>query len=164
MSTVAIYPGSFDPITVGHIGVFRRALTIFDELHLLAVHNPAKQGLFTIEERLGLMRSALKESGIDDTGLLIGSLESGLLVDYARKIGASAIVKGFRTSADIEYELPMAQVNRDLSAIETVFLPAEAGLGFVSSSLVKQVAELGGEVNRYVTPSVANALFERFSR
>lgn len=162
MSAIAVYPGSFDPITLGHIGVYRRALGLFDQLHLLAVHNPAKRGTFSIDERIELARSALAESGIDSSRVHIGRVEAGLLVDHCREIGATAIVKGFRTAADIEYELPMAQVNRDLSGIETLFIPAEAGLGFVSSSLVKQVAELGGDVSKYVTREVATALRRKF--
>ena len=163
MSAIAVYPGSFDPITLGHIGVYRRALQLFDELHLLAVHNPAKQPTFSIDERIALAKSALAEAGINPARVLVGRLENGLLVDHCRALGASAIVKGFRTAADIEYELPMAQVNRDLSGIETLFIPAEAGLGYVSSSLVKQVAELGGDVSSYVTASVAAALRERYA-
>lgn len=164
MSAVAVYPGSFDPITLGHIGVYSRALALFDQLHLLVVHNPAKQSTFSIEQRLELIGQALDEAGLDQKRILVGRLDAGLLVDYCRSIGANAIVKGFRTAADIEYELPMAQVNRDLSGIETMFIPAEAGLGYVSSSLVKQVAELGGDVSRYVTPAVAKALRERFAK
>lgn len=162
MSAIAVYPGSFDPITLGHIGVYRRALSVFAEVHLLATHNPAKQGVFSIEERIDLAQKSIAEAGLDTARVKIGRLEAGLLVDHCRAIGASAIVKGFRTAADIEYELPMAQVNRDLSGIETMFIPAEAGLGYVSSSLVRQVAELGGDVSRYVTPAVATALRERF--
>ena len=164
MSAIAVYPGSFDPITLGHTGVYRRALEVFEQLHLLAVHNPAKQGTFTIQERIGLAEQALIEAGVDPARISIGRLETGLLVDHCRELGATAIVKGFRTAADIEYELPMAQVNRDLAGIETLFIPAEAGLGYVSSSLVKQVAELGGDVSRYVTPSVASALVERYRK
>ena len=92
------------------------------------------------------------------------SLSSGLLVDRARELGAKAIIKGFRTSGDIEYEIPMAQVNRDLSGIETVFLASEPGFGYVSSSLVRQVAALGGDVSKYVTPKVASALKVKFSK
>lgn len=164
MPAIAVYPGSFDPITLGHIGVYRRALQLFDQLHLLAVHNPSKQGTFSIDERIALAKTSLMEAGLDSRRVSIGRLEAGLLVDHCRELGATAIVKGFRTAADIEYELPMSQVNRDLSGIETLFIPAEAGLGYVSSSLVKQVAELGGDVSRYVTPSVATALRERYAK
>lgn len=162
MPSIAVYPGSFDPITLGHIGVYRRALDLFDELHLLVVHNPAKTAAFSAEKRLELAEKSLIEAGVSRQKLRLGLLEDGLLVDHCRAIGATAIVKGFRTASDIEYELPMAQVNRDLSSIETLFVPAEAGLGYVSSSLVKQVSELGGAVDRYVTDCVRLALRERF--
>ena len=128
------------------------------------MHNPAKRGTFSIDERIELARAALAEAGLDSSRIRIGRVEAGLLVDHCRSIGATAIVKGFRTAADIEYELPMAQVNRDLSGIETLFIPAEAGLGFVSSSLVKQVAELGGDVSKYVTTEVAAALRRKFGK
>lgn len=162
MSSIAVYPGSFDPITLGHIGVYRRALGLFDELHLLVVHNPSKTPTFGAEQRMELAKKSLIEAGVSLEKLRLGLLEDGLLVNYCKSIGATAIVKGFRTAADIEYELPMAQVNRDIASIETLFVPAEAGLGYVSSSLVKQVAELGGEIDRYVTQSVKTALDERF--
>ena len=155
--TVAIYPGSFDPVTLGHLSVLARAAQLFDELHVLVVHNPDKSAKFSAPEREALIRESLAELGIAGA-VSVSSVESGLIVDAAKRLQASAIVKGFRTAGDIEYEIPMAQVNRDLSGIETVFLPSEPGYGYVSSSLVKQVAALGGDVSSYVTKTVLRAL------
>ncbi len=155
--TVAIYPGSFDPVTLGHLSVLTRAAQLFDELHVLVVHNPDKNARFSAPEREALIRESIAELGISGA-ISVSSVESGLMVDAAKRLKASAIVKGFRTAGDIEYEIPMAQVNRDLSGIETVFLPSEPGYGYVSSSLVKQVSALGGDVASYVTKTVLRAL------
>ncbi len=155
--TVAIYPGSFDPVTLGHLSVLARAAQLFDELHVLVVHNPDKNAKFSAPERETLIRESIAELGISGA-VSVSSVESGLMVDAAKRLQASAIVKGFRTAGDIEYEIPMAQVNRDLSGIETVFLASEPGYGYVSSSLVKQVAALGGDVSSYVTKTVLRAL------
>ena len=163
MSTIAVYPGSFDPVTLGHLSVLSRSAGLFSEIHVLVVHNPDKTTSFSIAEREALLREAVAEVGIQGN-LVVSSLSSGLLVDRARDLGAKAIIKGFRTSGDIEYEIPMAQVNRDLSGLETVFLPSEPGYGYVSSSLVRQVASLGGDVSKYVTPNVAAALKVKFSK
>ena len=160
VSQLAIYPGSFDPITLGHLSVLTRAAKVFDQVELLIVHNPSKKTLFSMVERLELAQASLRELGLSPN-ISVASLASGLLVDHAKNAGASAIIKGFRTANDVEYELPMAQVNRDLSAIETVFLAAEAGFGFVSSSLVKEVASLEGDVSSYVTNAVADALKQK---
>lgn len=163
MNTIAVYPGSFDPVTLGHLSVLARAAKLLGEIHVLVVHNPDKKTSFTIAEREAMLRDAIAELGIAGN-LVVSSLSSGLLVDKARELGAKAIIKGFRTSGDIEYEIPMAQVNRDLSGLETVFLPSEPGFGYVSSSLVRQVASLGGDVSKYVTPKVAVALNVKFSK
>jgi pantetheine-phosphate adenylyltransferase len=158
MKTTAVYAGSFDPVTRGHISVLSRAQALFDQIHVAVVHNPAKSPSFSSAERIELWRASLSELGIDQAGLSFISLESGLLVDYCREVGAKALLKGFRTASDIEYELPMAQVNRDLAGVETLFLPAEPGTGYVSSSLVKQVSGLGGDISKYVTGAVAEKL------
>ena len=163
MSTIAVYPGSFDPVTLGHLSVLARAAGVFSEIHVLVVHNPDKSTTFSIAEREAMLRDAIDEVGVKGK-VIVSSLSSGLLVDKALSLEAKAIIKGFRTSVDIEYEIPMAQVNRDLSGLETVFLPSEPCFGFVSSSLVKQVSSLGGDVSKYVTPKVAAALKVMFSK
>ena len=152
---IAVYPGSFDPITFGHIDIATRAAKLFDTVHLLVVHNPAKDPKLSLEKRVELVKGVLAAV---PGKFVVDSLASGLLVDYCRSISAQALVKGVRTNVDLDYELPMAQVNRDLSGIETVFLPADPAHGFISSSLVKQVADLGGDISKYVPELVAKAL------
>jgi pantetheine-phosphate adenylyltransferase len=152
---IAVYPGSFDPITFGHVDIATRAAKLFDTVHVLVVHNPAKNPKLSLEKRVELVKAVLEAV---PGKFLVDSLASGLLVDYCRSISAQALVKGVRTNVDLDYELPMAQVNRDLSGIETVFLPADPAHGFISSSLVKQVADLGGDISKYVPELVAEAL------
>lgn len=152
---IAVYPGSFDPITFGHIDIATRAAKLFDTVHVLVVHNPAKNPKLSLEKRVELVKAVLEAV---PGKFVVDSLASGLLVDYCRIISAQALVKGVRTNVDLDYELPMAQVNRDLSGIETVFLPADPAHGFISSSLVKQVADLGGDISKYVPELVVKAL------
>ena len=159
MPSIAVYPGSFDPITLGHLDIAARAARLFDELHVLVVHNPSKAPRFSSEERVELIRTSLAELKIiGPAKITIDTLDGGLLVNYCKMVGATALVKGFRTSVDLDYELPMAQVNRDLAGVETVFIPADPVHGHVSSSLVKQVADLDGQVSKYVSEAVARAL------
>lgn len=159
MPTIAVYPGSFDPITLGHLDIASRAANLFDEVHIFVVHNPGKSPRFSSEERVELIRTSLAELKITGPAkITVDTLDGGLLVNYCKMVGATALVKGFRTSVDLDYELPMAQVNRDLAGVETVFIPADPIHGHVSSSLVKQVADLGGEVSKYVTQATAHAL------
>jgi pantetheine-phosphate adenylyltransferase len=162
VKTIAVYPGSFDPATYGHLSVIRRAATLFEELIVLITHNPSKSSAFTAVERQSMLETAIAEAGI--SGVKVELLEAGLLVDRAKALGARAIVKGFRTTADLDYELPMAEVNRDLGEIETVFLAAEPQFGYVSSSLVREVAALGGDVSKYVPGNVAIELARKFSK
>jgi pantetheine-phosphate adenylyltransferase len=152
---IAVYPGSFDPITFGHIDIATRAAKLFDTVHVLVVHNPAKNPKLSLEKRVELVKEVL---AVVPGKFVVDSLASGLLVDYCKGISAQALVKGVRTNVDLDYELPMAQVNRDLSGIETVFLPADPAHGFISSSLVKQVADLGGDISKYVPELVVKAL------
>ena len=152
---IAVYPGSFDPITFGHIDIATRAAKLFETVHVLVVHNPGKNPKLSLETRVELVRAVLADK---PGNFVVSSLASGLLVDYCKEVKAEALVKGIRTNVDIDYELPMAQVNRDLSGIETVFMPADPAQGFISSSLVKQVAELGGDISKYVPQEVVKAL------
>lgn len=164
MKKIAVYPGSFDPVTFGHLDIAARAAGLVDELHILVVHNPGKKPFFTSEERMKLIEASFTEAARfgkafpTSTKLVVASLDQGLLVDYCRKVGATVLIKGVRNNADLEYELPMARVNRDLAGVETIFLPADPGQGFVSSSLVRQVADLGGSVEKYVPAAVVKAL------
>jgi pantetheine-phosphate adenylyltransferase len=159
MSAIAVYPGSFDPITLGHLDIAARAAKMFEEVHILVVHNPAKEPRFSLEQRVALIESSIKDLRLPaGAKILVATLPSGLLVDYCRRVGASALVKGVRTNVDLDYELPMARVNRDLADVESIFIPADPSYGHISSSLVRQVADLGGDVTKYVTPAVAQAL------
>jgi len=159
MSSIAVYPGSFDPITFGHLDIAARSAAMFEELHILVVHNQAKSPRFTLEQRVALIEASLKLIKLPvGSKIVVATLPSGLLVDYCRRVSANALVKGVRTNVDLDYELPMARVNRDLAGVETVFIPADPSFGHISSSLVKQVADLGGQVNKYVPEPVAKAL------
>ncbi|MEN9608227.1 MAG: hypothetical protein RLZZ06_158 [Actinomycetota bacterium] len=153
MSKLAVYPGSFDPITLGHLDIIERALDVVERLQVVVVHNPAKQPFFTLAERVQMVTDALIERGLMGR-VTVDSLESGLLTTYAEEHGAGVLIKGFRTGVDIEYELPMARVNRDLTGIETIFLPSDPANTHISSSLVKQVAALGGDITKYVPAAV----------
>ena len=164
MKKIAVYPGSFDPVTFGHLDVAARAAALFDELHIVVVHNPAKKPFFSSDQRVALIQASFSEAARfgkafpSSTKVVVATLDQGLLVDYCRSVGASVLIKGVRNNADLEYELPMARVNRDLASVETIFMPTDPAQGFVSSSLVKQVAELGGSVDTYVPAAVVRAL------
>jgi pantetheine-phosphate adenylyltransferase len=162
MSTIAVVPGSFDPITLGHLDVIERAAGLFDELHVLVVHNPDKSALIDVDTRVSLIEAALEERGRSTGGRVhnvsVEKWSDGLLVDYCTRVGAKALVKGVRSQVDVAYETPMAIVNRDLAGVETVFLLPAPGHAHVSSSLVRQVAALGGDVSPYVPASVVDYL------
>jgi len=156
MRRIAVVPGSFDPITLGHTDVIARAAKLFDELHVVVVHNPDKHALLPIAKRVELIESAVADLGVEN--IVVASWSMGLLVDYCSDVGANILVKGIRTQMDITYETPMAMVNRNLAGIETVFLMPEPGHSYVSSSLVRQVSSLGGDVRPYVPHVVADYL------
>jgi len=156
MSRVAVIPGSFDPVTLGHLDVIARAVKIFDEVHVVVVHNPGKTALLPIAQRVTLIEKTLDEAGI--AGVIVAQWSVGLLVDYCSEVGASVLVKGLRSNQDLTYETPMALVNRNLAGIETIFMLPEPGHAYVSSSLVRQVAALGGDVRPYVPHVVAEYL------
>jgi pantetheine-phosphate adenylyltransferase len=157
MQRIAVVPGSFDPVTLGHLDVIERAAGLFDQLHVLVVHNPAKSALLPLVERVALIQQAVRESGLPDT-ITVASWSVGLLVDYCTDVGASVLVKGIRSQVDVAYETPMAIVNRNLAGVETVFMLPDPAHAHVSSSLVRQVAALGGDVSPYVPPAVASFL------
>ena len=151
---VAVYPGSFDPITNGHVDILVRALGLFDRVIVALAHNVRKQALFTLEERTEMIRDCVEADGRVE----IDSFE-GLLVDYARKRGARAVIRGLRAIADFEYEFQFAHMNRHLAPdVETVFLMTSEESFYVSSSLVKEVAAMGGDITRVVPPAVVAAL------
>ena len=154
---IAICPGSYDPVTLGHLDVFARAVALADEVVVAIFHNPAKAGTFTVAERIGFIERATAHL----PGVVVEEYAGRLLVDVAHERGAGLIVKGLRDGTDFEYELPMALMNRHLTGIETVFLPGDPAFQHVSSSLVKQVAGLGGDVTGLVPDEVRDALVAR---
>lgn len=153
----AVYGGSFDPPTLGHIDLIRRASRLFPHLHVGIGINPNKRVMFSIPERLGF----LKESLCDLPNVSCGSY-NGLLVDYCREVGAGVIIRGLRAVADFEYEFQMALANRDLAPeIETMFLIAATDKLFLSSSVVKEIAACGRDISAYVPDCVAQAIMKR---
>jgi pantetheine-phosphate adenylyltransferase len=160
MNKIAIYPGTFDPITNGHIDLIQRTLKIFDEVIIAVAVGQQKQPLFTVEERLALIKQSIKEL----KGARAETFDS-LLVDYARKRKSIAIVRGLRAVSDFEYELQMALMNRRLNAeIETVFMMPSEEYTFLTSTMVKEVASFGGEVKGLVPEVVEKAFKEKFKK
>jgi len=151
--THAVCPGSFDPPTLGHLDVIGRVAGLFDRVTVAVLVNPDKSGMFSITERLDLLRATTTEW----PNVTVDSFQ-GLLVDYCTANEIGAIVKGLRAVSDFDYELQMAQMNQGLTGVPTLFLPTTPSYSFVSSSLVKQVASYGGNVDRLLPPIVADAL------
>jgi len=145
-----VCPGSFDPIHNGHLEVIARAAGLFDEVIVAVSTNYAKKYRFALEERMDMARETLASL----RGIIVEPMGEGLLAEYCRQRGATAIVKGLRSSSDFDYELPMATMNRQLTGVETVFLPAEAHYIHLSSTLIKEVAQLGGDISEFVPKSV----------
>ncbi len=156
MTTRAVCPGSYDPVTNGHIDVITRATLLFDEVVVAILHNPAKRGTFPVEQREALLRDCIGSF----PGVRVALFANTLLVDICSELDATAIVKGLRSGTDFAYELPMALMNRQLTGVETVFLPGDPQFEHVSSSLIKEVHALGGDVSGMVPLSVRAALSE----
>lgn len=157
---IAVYPGSFDPITYGHLDIIERGLEVFDEIVVAVANNIEKKGLFTTDERIALIREAVG----DNPRLRVGTFE-GLLVDYVIAQGARVILRGLRAVSDFEYEFQIAQMNHNLRReVETLFMMTSVPYGYLSSSIVKEVASLNGPVESLVPPSVHKALIDRFTR
>jgi pantetheine-phosphate adenylyltransferase len=161
MNSVAIYPGSFDPITNGHVDLIRRGLEIFDHLIIAVARNPGKKPLFTIEERLDMIREVL--SGSDDH-ISVETFD-GLLVDYAVSKGVNVILRGLRAMSDFEYEFQLALMNRKLQRrVETLFMMTGYQWFYTSSTIIKEAASLGGSVEGLVPPSVNKRLVEKYQQ
>ena len=155
----AIFPGSFDPVTNGHIDLIERALTMFDRVTVAVLVNAAKKPLFSQDERLELIQACLPSERVDV------AFFQGLLVDFAHDCGASVIVRGLRAVSDFEYELQMAMMNRELASdVETVFLMPKHDYSYLSSRLVKEVASLNGDVSKHVPELIKKALDRKFKR
>ncbi len=154
----AVYPGSFDPVTNGHLDVIKRASRLFDEVLVAVAVNDAKVGMFSYEERVALLEEALV--GFDNVKV---TRFEGLLVDFVMAQNAQTVVRGLRAISDFEYEFQMALMNRKLNPqVETLFLMASEEYTYLSSRMIKEIARLGGEIDRFVPNSVASALREKF--
>jgi pantetheine-phosphate adenylyltransferase len=159
--SIAVYPGTFDPITNGHLDILRRALALFDKVIVMIAINQRKQPLFSAEERIAFIQDAMPEAD----GRLEFASSDGLLVDFCREHGASVIVRGLRALADFEYEFQFAHMNRRLApGVDTVFFMTDERNHYVSSSLVKEVASLGGDVTGLVPHAVVEALAAKYQR
>jgi pantetheine-phosphate adenylyltransferase len=159
MNRKAVYPGSFDPITKGHEDLIHRSLGFVDHIVVAVAVNVAKQPLFSFEERVALIRECVPDKRVE-----VQSFD-GLLVEFAKKVGATVIVRGLRAVSDFEYEFQMALMNRNLGPhIETVFLVPAFDLTYLSSSLVREVARFGGDVSALVHPAVQKALKRKFAK
>jgi pantetheine-phosphate adenylyltransferase len=157
MTRIAVYPGSFDPVTKGHADLIRRSLAFSDHVVVAVAVNVSKQPLFTLEERVALIRETVQLPNVE-----VRSFD-GLLVDFAKKVGATMLIRGLRAVSDFEYEFQMALMNRTLApALETVFLVPAFDLTYLSSSLVREVARFGGDVSALVDPVVQKALKAKF--
>lgn len=155
----AIYPGSFDPVTLGHLDVIERASKLFDHLIIGVLNNSAKTPLFSVEERVNMLKEATKRlSNVEVRSF------GGLTVDFARECGANAVVRGLRAITDFEYELQIAQLNRVISQdVDTVFLTTNLKYAYLSSSSVKEVAAYGGDISHFVTPQVEEEVHRKFN-
>lgn len=159
LSQVAIYAGSFDPPTNGHLDLVDRASKLFPRVIVALGQHPTRSPLFTVDERVGLLRRVCAPM----TNVEVATFD-GLLVDFARRIGAQIIVRGLRAATDFEYELQIAHANADLAPeVDTVFLPTRTNYGFISASLVREIASHGGDVSRYAPPAVCEALKAKYA-
>ena len=160
MTVSAMYPGTFDPVTLGHEDLVRRGARLFDRVVVAVAANPGKEPMFTVDERVALARNALKDiANVEVTGY------AGLTVDFASQNDLQVIVRGLRAVSDFEYEFQLANMNRHLTeAVETVYLTPTEKYTFISSSLVREVASLGGDISEFVSAEVKKALLERCGR
>lgn len=158
-SSPAVYAGSFDPVTMGHLDLIRRAAELFDRVIVAIGVHPLRKPLFAAEERIVLLKTATK----DIPNVDVVTFE-GLLIDYCGEIGARILIRGLRHAMDFEYELQIAQANRDMRPdVDTVFLPTANRYGFITASLVREIASHGGDVSRYAPAHVCEALREKFA-
>lgn len=162
---IGLYPGTFDPITLGHVDIIQRAMALVDRLVIGVAINRDKGPLFPLEERVAMVEAECASIIARTGGEIVVHPFENLLIDCARDVGAGVIVRGLRAVADFEYEFQMVGMNRALdSSIETVFLMADARRQAIASKLVKEIARLGGDVSRFVTPDVMSALMKKFER
>ena len=161
---IGLYPGTFDPVTLGHVDIIQRAMALVDRLVIGVAINRDKGPLFTLEERVAMIKAECAGIVAKTGGEIVVHPFENLLIDCARDVGATIIVRGLRAVADFEYEFQMVGMNRALDAsIETVFMMADARRQAIASKLVKEIARLGGDVSKFVTPPVVNALKARYA-
>ncbi len=160
MTRIGVYPGTFDPITLGHLSIIRRATKLVDRLIIGVTTNPSKSPLFTLEERLATVAREVERFSADIRVVAYNSL----LMDFADREGASVIVRGLRALTDFEYEYQMAGMNQQLNdRVETVFLMADAALQPIASTLVKEIARFGGDISKFVSPGVRNEVIAKLT-
>lgn len=158
MKKIAVYPGSFDPITYGHLDIIKRGLTIFDEIIVAVARNSQKNALFTTDERVELIQDVVKHEG-----RVAVDTFSGLLIDYVQSRGAHVIIRGLRAISDFEYEFQIAQMNSCIGRqIETLFMMTSLQYGYLSSSIVKEVCSLNGDIDKFVPPEIKKALRQKY--
>jgi pantetheine-phosphate adenylyltransferase len=158
MKKIAVYPGSFDPITYGHLDIIKRGLTIFDEIIVAVAKNSQKNSLFTTDERVNLIKDVVKKEGRVTVDTF-----TGLLIDYVASRGAHVIIRGLRAISDFEYEFQIAQMNSSIGReIETLFMMTSLQYGYLSSSIVKEVCSLNGNIDKFVPLEVKQALQEKY--
>jgi pantetheine-phosphate adenylyltransferase len=162
--SIAVYPGSFDPITNGHTGIIKSGLVAFEKIIVAVLNNESKKPLFSVAERMEMIRESVVDMGADPKRVEVDSFD-GLLVNYAARRNAGVILRGLRAVADFEYELQMANMNRHLNpGVETVFIMADDAYFYVASTLVKEVVRLGGDVSGLVPPPILRRLLAKFDR
>lgn len=155
----ACYPGSFDPITNGHMDIIARASRLFDEVYVVIMHNPRKQCIFTEEERVSLIERSVKAAGFDNVKVLAGT---GLSVDFAQSLGCKVMIRGIRAVSDYEFELQQATANMELNhEVETVFFIARPNFSFLASSVVKEIAEYGGDIDGMVPDVIKDEVMDK---
>src|SRR4051812_39021833 len=162
---VGLYPGTFDPVTLGHIDIVKRAVKLVDHLVIGIANNPSKSQVFTTEERVAMMRRETAPLAGDGRAVISVETFDSLLIQFARKVGAGMIIRGLRAVSDFEYEFQMVGMNQRLDPeIETVFLMADPRHQAIASRLVKEIAAFGGDVAQFTTPSIAQALKKRYAK
>ncbi|MCA1059282.1 pantetheine-phosphate adenylyltransferase [Rossellomorea aquimaris] len=158
MPSIAVCPGSFDPVTYGHLDIIRRGAKVFDQIHVVVLNNSSKKPLFSVEERIELIREVTR----DIPNVVVDSFQ-GLLVDYAKNVHAKAIIRGLRAVSDFEYEMQITSMNRVLDdEIETFFIMTNNQYSFLSSSIVKEVAKYGGDISELVPKRVEESLKKKY--